>query len=793
MPLIYLSTAWMAGIYLSSHLDAAPGALFGLLSTLPLAIAWLWRRNAHVRLAALCVLFCLLGALRYTLAQPRLDEHSVSAYNDRGEGVLTGVVVAEPDVRDTYTNLRLRSETLALEGERPVEVEGLVLLSVPRYPEHLYGDRLRVRGTLETPPVFDTFSYREYLARQGVYSTVRWAQVTTLGRDQANRLYALLLQLKMHAHAVISDVLPEPSASLLAGILLGIEGGIPAALLADFKATGTSHIIAISGFNMALVGGLFSTLSVRLVGRRHAAWFASAAIALYTLLVGGSAAVVRAAVMSLVAVWGQHFGRQNSALNALFATALFMTAWNPNVLWDLGFQLSFAATLGMLCFSASLQQATEDTLARVLPVRWSQPVANLIHEPVVQSTCCQVTTMPIILYTSRTLSVVTALSNALILPLQTQVKLWGAAATVGGLLWRPLGRVLGWAAWLPLTGTIRVVEWTARMRYAAVALSTVRPAAVVAWYAFVGAVAWLLSQRPERRREVWRAAWQALSRWFSSRLLLKAATGGLAIAAVLVWLAVAALPDGRLHVAFLNVPGGDATYIETPAGQQVLINGGSSPAGLLAQLGRCLPFYDRTLDLIVLSDDRPGHLDGLLPALERYHVQRALYAPQACTRPACVRWKELLDERGGGIVRPVPGLTMDLDGDVRLTVLYPAGEHTSEEDVLVLRIEYGQTCFLLLNGAGGDVERALLAGRQGVRCDVLQTGTRKDTLSAAFLEAVQPALVVLAGDVDAGVGETESKTLERQRLAGTTIALVGERGSIEVVSDGQEYDVLVRH
>ena len=255
MLLIYLSVAWMAGIYAAFHLQALPTSAFGLLSTLCLAVAWLWRRTPRLRLAALCALFVFLGALRYRLALPRLDERSVSAYNERGEVVLTGVVVAEPDVRDSYANLRLRAETLALEGERPVEVEGLVLVRAPRYPEHQYGDRLRVRGALKTPPVFDTFSYRDYLARQGVYSTVGWAQITTLGRNQASRLYAFLLRFKGRAHAVILDVLPEPSASLLSGILLGIEGGIPDDLLDDFHATSTSHIIAISGFNMALVGG----------------------------------------------------------------------------------------------------------------------------------------------------------------------------------------------------------------------------------------------------------------------------------------------------------------------------------------------------------------------------------------------------------------------------------------------------------------------------------------------------------------------------------------------------------
>jgi competence protein ComEC len=802
--LIYLSAAWMVGIYLSSRLNAVPVALFGLLSLLPLSIAWLWRRKARRRLAALVALFGLLGALRYTLALPRFDERSVSNYNDRSRVVLTGVVIAEPDVRDTYTNLRLRAETLAHEepdlnadsgptskGRRPVEVEGLVLVRAPRYPEHRYGDRLQVRGELQTPPVFEAFSYKDYLARRGIHSTVGWAQITTLERNQANPLYALLLRLKGRAHAVIADVVPEPGASLLSGILLGVEGGIPADLLDDFHATSTSHIIVISGFNMAIVGGVFSSLSIRLVGRRYAAWFATAAIALYTLLVGGAAAVVRAAVMSVVAVWGRHLGRQNSAPNALFGTALAMTAWNPHMLWDLGFLLSFMATLGLIWFAEPFQRGVAGLLTNVLPLRWVEPTANFVREPFVLSTASQLTTMPIILYVSHTLSIVTLLSNALILPLQTQVMLWGTAATVGGLLWRPLGRVLGWVAWLPLMGTIGAVEWTARLRHATLELRAVRPALLVGWYVVVSAAAWLLGQSAERRNEVWRALWQGLSRWFSNRLALKLLMGGLAVVALLVWLAVAALPDGRLHVTFLDVGEGDATFVETPAGQQILINGGASPSRLLGQLGRRIPFYDRTLDLIVLSDDRREHLDGLLPVLERYRVGQALYTPHACIRSACERWAALLQEQDVAVVSPVAGTRVDLGRGTVLTVLHPVSNSSGEEDSVTVRLDYGKTCFLVSDGAGYAAQEAMLARDENVRCDVLQMRSRRgeSAVNAAFLSAVRPALVVLTGE-GGEQGENESEPeWERWTRFGATVVRVSEYKSVEIVSDRVSYDV----
>jgi competence protein ComEC len=404
--------------------------------------------------------------------------------------------------------------------------------------------------------------------------------------------------------------------------------------------------------------------------------------------------------------------------------------------------------------------------------------------------------LPIILYSFRELSLVTLLSNALILPLQTQVMLWGAAATAGGLIWLPLGRVLGWVAWLFLAATIWGVETTARMPHAAAELGSVSPALVCGWYATLGAGTWLMGQTEEKRRATWHMLRRALFQWFSGRPATKMLMGGLAIVAVLVWLAVAALPDGKLHVIFLHVGGGDATFIETPSGQQVLVNGGPSPAKMTAYLGRRMPFWDRTLDLVVLTDDTNEHLAGLVPALERYRVSHLLYSAEACTRPACARWQELVRAKGVVAQQPVAGMRADLGGGLILTVLHPAGSRSTQSDAsVVLRVDYGQTCFLLTGSADQEAQVAMLARGENLRCDVLQMGQGGDegAVTTAFLEAVRPALVVLSDKEDNEAGNPTGDALGQLNLSGATIVGTGQRGSVEVVSDGVGYDVRVRH
>jgi competence protein ComEC len=248
MTLITLSTAWLTGIA-AAHYLSPPLPLIGLLAILPLAALLLWRDDAEVRRIAACGLFLLLGSARYTLSLPNLsDPGHIAAYRDQGWITLQGRMVGEPDVRDTYTNLRLAVDRVQVEDEVNV-VKGRVLVRAPRYPAYVYGDELDVRGELETPPVFDDFSYRDYLARRGIHGMIGRPRITLLSRGGGSLIYRALLVVKARIQATIAHILPEPEASLLTGILLGVEAGIPERVKDAFSTSGTMHVVAISGFN----------------------------------------------------------------------------------------------------------------------------------------------------------------------------------------------------------------------------------------------------------------------------------------------------------------------------------------------------------------------------------------------------------------------------------------------------------------------------------------------------------------------------------------------------------------
>jgi competence protein ComEC len=800
-PLVLIVAAWLAGLIAARYglvpFGVQPISL-AILSLVPLAAILLWRRDRSMRLSAICALVLLAGALRYQIALPNLDNPGfVAHYNDRGWVTLEGIVHGYPDVRDTWTNLKFAAESIEIEGEvNPVR--GTVLVRAPRFPEYRYGDRLRVSGLLQTPPELTGFSYREYLARQGVYSFINRPQIVQVASSQGSPFWAALYAIKDRARDAIARLVPDPEASLLQGILLGIRSGIPADLYDDYNATGTSHIIVISGSNIAFVAALFALSFGRVLGRRRAYWFTLAGITLYVLLVGAEAAVVRAGLMGGLLITALYLGRRSTAYVSLFASALVLTVIQPTALWDVSFQLSFAATLSLILFFPALEHLFEQGLARVTPAAGpasegrSRPGLRFLNDALILTLAAQVLTLPVVVYHFGRLSLVAPLANLLILPVQPPIMALGGAATLVALVpfLEPLARALAWVPWLCLAYCDAVVRWLAGWRYASLEIERADAGwFVLGWTALLVAV-WVWRRRKAIVRQL-----RALPTGRRSTALL---LGGMLAVVILAWLAVLQLPDGRLHVAFLDVGQGDAVLITTPRGQQVLIDGGPSPSALTTALGREMPFWDRSIDLVVMTHPDADHITGLVAALDRYRVHGWLDNGQAVDDAVYAECLARLEATQVPRRAVHAGDRVELGEGIALEVLHPplqpvAGtEADGNNNSLGLRLKWGDAGFLLTGDLEAEAERLLVASGQPLPAGVLKVAHHGSggSSTAEFLAAVDPDYAVLSVGADNRFGHPNPAVLERlDGLGQVTILRTDQQGTIEFVSDGQRLSV----
>lgn len=786
LPLLWVSLAFLAGVLLASLVHLPVYVWAGLALVALLAVVLVGRRHPTLQTLALpsaarkflssaalllisCVTAVFLGAGRYQAAIPPHSISHIAWFNDRSYDVMvTGTLIQPPDVRDRYTNLRLQTRQVDT-GQGQFDVAGVILARVDLNPDLHYGDILRLRGRLETPPSNEDFSYRDYLAGQGIYSYMRSAEATLMPGRGGNLFLAGVYSLKDACLRNVYRLFLDPEASLLAGILLGVDAGLPARLEQAFNDTGTSHIIAISGFNIAIIAGVFAVLFNRLLGPRRGALVAAGGIAFYTVLVGAAPSVVRAALMGAVSLLAVQIGRRQQGLNTLAFVAALMALWNPLVLWDVGFQLSFFATLGIILYGGPFMAAAEGFVSRHWPASDAQRLTSLLGQFVLLTFAAQLTTFPLMAYHFRQISLVSPLANAFVLPAQPAVMVLGGLAVAVSLVVYPLGQLAAWSAW-PLTAyTIRVVELFDRLPQAVIYLGGFSLGLVVAFYVVLFAMTF--AGRSIRDAVL---ALRGRFRYAS----LSTALLALFICTAFTWRLAAVAPDGRLHVTFINVGSADAVLVQTPSGRSILINGGPLASVTSDALGRRLSPLNHHLDWLILASTNETQVASLPSLLPRYPPRNALMGGQQQASFSAGVVTQWLADQGIPITRAVEGQVLDLGQGARLRVLNISSLGAT------LLLEWNSFRAVLPIGENLDTLDQLQNGEALGPVDVLllAQGGYAPLTPPIWLQNLNPRLVVIsaaAGDKD---GLPDKETLDA--LAGYSVLRTDLNGWIEVITDG---------
>ena len=780
-PLMWFSLAFLAGIILGSLLSLS---LWTWLALAVLAIflsifAQLFSAYIPPALFLLrpfpFILFASLfvGAARYQYSVPDFDAYHIAFYNDREYDLLiTGTLVEPPDYRDKYTNLRLEVSKVDT-GDTELSVNGLILVRVPPNQKRKfeYGDILRLRGKLKTPPENEDFSYRDYLAAKGIHSYMTSAEVTVLPGKGGNPVLAAVYAFKQKSLENIYRMFPDPESSLMAGILLGVDTGLTNKLQQAFKNTGTAHIIAISGFNISIIAGIFFAFFSRIFGDRRGTFFAILGIALYTFIVGADASVVRAALMGSLALFARQVGRRQTALNTLLAVAAGMCIWNPLYVWDVGFQLSFFATLGLILYATPFSNFANQVITRYFPASTGEKAAELFSEFVLLTLAAQLTTIPIMAYQFQRISLVSFIANPFVLPPQPAVMILGGLALLVSHISLWLGQLAAWIAYPFVIYTIRMVELFDRVPHGTLILGDLSLWFVILFYVALFAVTF---------------GWSSFREWIRSvgqrvgAVVMGSAFIVLVIGLLLVWRAAASLPDNRLHITFLDVGSADGVLIQTPSGKSVLINGGASVTTLADELGRRLPAFNRKLDWLVLAATEEEQVAALPRVVERYPPDAVLWSGNEQASFSSLALREYFTLNDVRVKNAEVGDVLDLGEDGTLSVL------TEGPRGAVLLIEYKNFRALLPIGMSFEALDELQDGAEVGPVSVLSLANSGYAASnpPEWITNLDPELVVLSVAAADENGMPDTEVLES--LNGFSLLRTDENGWIEVITDGTQ-------
>ncbi len=819
MALTAVAIAWIVGLLAGGRwlLPDATLALWGLAAAALAALGLTLRHrlsNAALRkLAWTCAALAafLLGAWWGGLPRNEGASEGVADLVAQGSVVLRGQVTGDPErlgAAYRFRLSRLEVETSAnWVPETSVtrrEVAGTILVTVrpsadlasDRSPPHFrYGDLLELRGAVEEPPVFPGFDYRDYLARQGVHGVMAFPIPTLVEDGLGPWPLEQVFRLRHAMAGSLARVLPELQAATVQALLLGLRRDLPPEVRESFVETGTSHLLAISGLHVAVLLGFFLGLGRLLLGGGRASLApALVGLWLFAALTGMAPPVTRAALMGTLYLGARATGRESAGLPALTLAAAVMAALNPRLLGDVSFQLSFTAVASLIIVAPPVQRVldalTERYTATDGPAATAARAFNLALAAGIAATLGTLPLIAVVFGRVSPLGIPVTLLALPALPL----------ALVGGLLtaalewvWGPLGQAAAWATWAPVTYLLALVRGAAAIPGASFTVGDVAPIAVAAYYAAGLALALRLS-RVKARPGVATARLRGGA--VAAKLRFRWAAPALAVAAVALWGAALASPDGRLHVTFLDVGQGDAILIETPSGRQVLVDGGPDPRLVLRALGDRMPFWDRSIDLVVLTHPQEDHLAGLVRVLRRYRVGRIITPGVEATSGTYAEWRRALAERSDEtrVLVASVGQEVVMGDGVSLTVLHPPGTlppwtpNLLNNSSVVLRVTYVEVSFLLTGDIEAAGEQDLIESDAPLRATVLKVAHHGSDSSSTkeFLDAVTPAMAVISVGADNRFGHPRASVVERLRAAtGDRVLLSSERGAIEMTTDGR--------
>jgi competence protein ComEC len=801
-------------VALAAGAARAAGAMSGpLAATLTVAlgavVAVALRRSNAAGAVALVVAM-LLVATRIVL-EPAVAPSPVAAITGgtatggatAGSWIGTVESVGSPRAGQQVATLELRA---AVGGATALRIAA----TLPRYPTIRPGLTVTTHGHVEALKDDD---YGRYLAGIGVDGTLQATDLAVVG--DAGGPSSTVEAIRRAGDDALTRALPEPAAGLASGILIGLRDRVDRDLAAAFTTAGVTHVVAISGWNIAIVGAMIAAL-LRSWPRRRRAIATLLAIFGYTILTGASASVLRAAAMATVVLFARETGRSGRAAAALGWAVVGLLIAGPSLVTDPGFALSAAATAGLIAWATPLTRRIEAFRGGRLP--------GWLCESLGVSLAAEFATLPIALAWFGRVPIVAPLVNLLVVPIVAPAMAAGGVALLGGGLVAaggpaPIATILGLPAWAALSAMIVVVRAAAALPFASATLAP--PANLVAAGVAASVVAMVVLGRGRRwrlpaavvRREAPdgaprpaapraagpRAAGPSRPRAAGTRRptgrLPKLIAALLATAVVGVAAVALTRPDGRLRITVLDVGQGDAILVDADRGARMLIDGGPDPDRLLVALDAHVPAWDRRIDLVVLTHPHEDHVAGLALLMKRYRVSRVVEPGMRGPGPGYRAWAAELAAEGRSAGRLSTGDSFTLD-DVRFDVLWPDRDAVPREPTdtgtginnvsIVLLGTFGRERLLL----AGDIEEGIdptLIARGLPRVDFLKVahhGSRTSS-TGAFLDAVRPKIAA----VSVGAGNTYGHP------APATIARLGDRkarvfrtdldGSVVVTLDGQ--------